>query len=283
MAANTESRSNAMAAAVSRIPAMGEGLRKGLWRLLASTELAFLYVPVIVLVVYSFNDSPIMRLPLEGFTWRWYVSAFTNEDILAALRNSAVVAFMATALSVSIGIVAALAIDRVRFPGKGVFNRVILLPIALPGIITGISLLSFFRSLDFNLSLMTVVIGHATALISITVTQVLARLQRFDRRLEEASADLGARPLDTFFSVTLPNIRSAIIGSALMTFTLSFDEIPITFFLTGRDNTLPMYMYSVMRRGITPELNAVGSVIIVVSLVILFVSVYFLSKSTRQQ
>lgn len=257
-------------------------VKSGLWKLLSGAELAFLYVPVVVLVVYSFNDNSIMRLPLEGFTLRWYISAFTNDDILAAIRNSLIVAFSATFLSLVIGVAAALSIDRVNFPGKKVFNRIILLPIALPGIITGITLLSFFRTLDLNLTLLTVILGHTTALISISVTQILASLQRFNRRLEEASADLGARPLDTFFSVTLPNIKSAIIGSALMMFTLSFDEIPITFFLTGRDNTLPMYMYSVMRRGITPELNAVGSVIIAVSIVLLFTSIYFLMRDRKK-
>ena len=262
---------------------VGKRVKSFLWNLFSCAELAFLYVPVVVLVVYSFNDNSIMRLPLEGFTLRWYISAFTNDEILAAIRNSLIVAFSATFLSVVIGVAAAMSIDRVNFPGKRIFNRLILLPIALPGIITGITLLSFFRSLDMNMTLLTVILGHTTALISISVTQILASLQRFNRRLEEASADLGARPLDTFFSVTLPNIKSAIIGSALMIFTLSFDEIPITFFLTGRDNTLPMYMYSVMRRGITPELNAVGSVIIAVSFVLLFTSIYFLTRDRKRR
>jgi spermidine/putrescine transport system permease protein len=257
-------------------------LKLGLWSVFSSAELAFLYVPVVVLIVFSFNDNSIMRLPLEGFTFRWYIAAFNNEDILVALKNSAIVAGSTTILTLFLGTAAAISIDRLSFPGKGIFNRVIMLPIALPGIITGISLLSFFRSMDMNLTLATVVIGHSVALMSVVVTQVLARLQRFNRRLEEASADLGARPLDTFFSVTLPNIRTSIIGSSLLVFTLSFDEIPITFFLTGRDNTLPMYMYSVMRRGITPELNAVGSVIIAISLVLLLTSIYFLSRGSKR-
>jgi spermidine/putrescine transport system permease protein len=117
-----------------------------------------------------------------------------------------------------------------------------------------------------------VVLGHATALIAIVLTQVYARLQRFNRRLEEASNDLGAKPWQTFMLVTLPNIRSSIIGSALLAFTLSFDEIPVTFFLTGRENTLPMYIYSTLRRGITPEINAVGSIIVVVSLGLILIS-----------
>ena len=127
-------------------------------------------------------------------------------------------------------------------------------------IITGVSILAFFSMAGVKLSLVTVIIGHGTALTAIVVTNVFARLQRFDRRIEEASADIGARPWQTFVYITLPNIRSAIIGSALIAFTLSFDEIPVTYFLTGRDNTLPMYIWSVVRRGITPEINAIGTI-----------------------
>jgi spermidine/putrescine transport system permease protein len=152
----------------------------------------------------------------------------------------------------------------------------------LPGIITGISMLNMFKLMGMNLSLETVILGHATGLISIVVTQVYARLQRFNRRIEEASGDLGARPMQTFLYVTLPNIRSAIIGSALLSFTVSFDEIPVTFFLTGRDNTLPMYIYSTLRRGITPEINAVATVIVVLSLGLIVLSVYLLRDSEKE-
>ena len=244
----------------------------------ASSVLAFLYAPIIVLVIFSFNDNRVTTLPLRGFTWKWYEKFLANADILAAIGNSFYVAGIATLLTCLIGVPAAFALDRIDFPGKTVFRRLILLPIALPGIITGISMLNFFRVIGFNLSLETVIIGHATALVAIVVTQVYARLQRFNRRLEEASADLGARPWQTFFLVTLPNIRSAIIGSALLSFTVSFDEIPVTFFLTGRDNTLPMYIYSTLRRGITPEINAVGTVIVVLSLVLIVASVYMLKS-----
>lgn len=203
--------------------------------------------------------------------------AFANEDLLRALWNSLYVAAAATLICVAFGVPAAIALDRIDFPGKTIFRRAVLLPLVLPGLITGISMLNLFRVLGLNLSLETVILGHGTALISVVVTQVFARLQRFNRRLEEASNDLGARPLQTFWYVTLPNIKTAIIGSALISFTLSFDEIPVTFFLTGRENTLPMYIYSTLRRGITPEINAIGTIIVVASLVVIFVSVLMLS------
>jgi spermidine/putrescine transport system permease protein len=247
--------------------------------LLASMALAamlFLYIPVLVLIVFSFNDNRSLTLPLRGFTLKWYEKFLNNSDMLEAIGNSLYVASVATAITIVIGTMAAFALDRVRFPGKIVFRRLILLPIALPGIITGISMLNMFKLMGINLSLETVILGHATGLVAIVVTQVYARLQRFNRRIEEASADLGARPWQTFFYVTLPNIRSAMIGSALLSFTVSFDEIPVTFFLTGRDNTLPMYIYSTLRRGITPEINAVGTIIVVLSLGLIGLSIYLL-------
>ena len=124
--------------------------------------------------------------------------------------------------------------------------------------------------------------GHGTALTAIVVTNVFARLQRFDRRIEEASADLGAKPWQTFLFVTLPNIKSALIGSSLIAFTLSLDEIPVTFFLTGRDNTLPMYIWSVIRRGITPEINAIGTIIVAVSIVLILVSVFMMYQENQK-
>ncbi|MSP82306.1 MAG: ABC transporter permease [Alphaproteobacteria bacterium] len=243
----------------------------------AAAVIGFLYLPIVVLVIFSFNDNTVTTLPLRGFTWRWYQAALANQDLLTALWNSIYVATLATLVCILFGVPAALALDRIDFPGKALFRRAVLLPLALPGLITGISMLNLFRVVGFDLSLTTVILGHGTALISVVVTQVFARLQRFNRRLEEASDDLGATPLQTFRHVTLPNIRSAIVGSALISFTLSFDEIPVTFFLTGRDNILPMYIYSTLRSGITPEINAVGAVIVVSSLIVIFFSVYLLS------
>lgn len=249
---------------------------------IAALVLAFLYLPVVVLIMFSFNDNVVTTLPLRGFTLGWYERMLANDDMLAAIGNSFYVATAATLLTLVIGVPAAFALDRAEFPGKTAFRRLVMLPLTLPGIITGISMLNLFRMLGFNLSLETVIMGHGTALTAIVVTQVYARLQRFNRHLEEASGDLGARPWQTFLMVTLPNIRSAIIGSALLSFTLSFDEIPVTFFLTGRDNTLPMYIYSTLRRGITPEINAVGTVIVVLSLGLIVLSVWLLQDSRKR-
>jgi spermidine/putrescine transport system permease protein len=235
-----------------------------------------LYLPVVVLVIFSFNDNIVTTLPLRGFTLEWYRKALSNEELLRAAFNSLYVGVAATALTLVLGTAGAFAIDRTNFPGKNVFRRLVVLPLILPGIITGISMLNLFRVLGFNLSLETVILGHATALTSVVITQVYARLLRLNRRIEEASSDLGASRWQTFLYITLPNIRSALIGSGLLCFTLSFDEIPVTFFLTGRDNTLPMYIYSTLRKGITPEINAIGTIIIVTSLVLILISISLL-------
>ena len=265
-----------------RIAQIQERIGNGLLTTVATCAMLFLYIPVLVLIIFSFNDNRSLVLPLRGFTLKWYEAFLQNSDMLEAIGNSLYVATVATAVTIVIGTIAAFALDRVAFPGKTVFRRLVLLPIALPGIITGISMLNMFKLMGINLSLETVILGHATGLISIVVTQVFARLQRFNRRIEEASSDLGAKPLQTFFYVTLPNIRSAIIGSALLSFTVSFDEIPVTFFLTGRDNTLPMYIYSTLRRGITPEIDAVGTVIVVLSLGLIVLSVYLLRGAEKE-
>lgn len=262
-------------ASLGRLKAIAK-VERFLWLLGIGLILGFLYVPIAVLVAYGFNDSRSLTWPMSGFTLSWYEKLASNGQLIDAFGNSLYVAFWATTLTLIIGVPAAIALDRVDFPGKGLFRKLILLPIALPGIVTGISMLILFRMMGFNLSLETVIIGHATALLAVVVTQVYARLQRLPDSLQEASADLGASGLQTFFLVTLPNIRTAVIGAALLAFTLSFDEIPVTFFLTGRDNTLPMYIWSTMRRGLTPEINAIGTIIVGMSIVLIVISVTLL-------
>lgn len=244
--------------------------------------MAFLYLPIAVLIIFSFNDSRTLTWPLSGFTLDWYVKLFHNDALLEALGNSFYVATCSTILTLIVGVPAAMALERYNFPGKTIFRRLLLLPIALPGIVTGISMLNMFQIFGFRLSLETVILGHATALLAVVVTQVFARLQRVPKSYGEASSDLGANGLQTFWYVTLPNIKTAIIGAGLLSFVLSFDEIPVTFFLTGRDNTLPMYIYSTMRRGVTPEINAVGTLIIVASIILIITSVLILREKNQK-
>jgi spermidine/putrescine transport system permease protein len=226
----------------------------------------FLYLPIVTLIVYSFNGSGVGGFPPRDLTLNWYRLLFADDAIWNSVFNSLLVAGAAMAISLTFGIPAALALDRANFPGKALFRRLVLLPLILPGIITGLSLLMLFREAGTNLSLLTIVLGHGTALISVATTEVFAGLQKLDRAQEEASLDLGANYWQTFWHITLPHLRLSIIGAALLIFTLSMDEIAVSFFLIGRNNTLPLEIWGRLRRGITPEINAISSIIFVFSL-----------------
>ena len=242
------------------------------WLLLyASAVFAFLYLPIAVLVLYSFNGQGVGGFPPHHLTLDWYRILFSDGGIWDAVLNSLQVALAAMAISLTFGIPAALALDRAQFPGKALFRRLVLLPLILPGIITGLSLLMLFNLTTVKLSLLTIVLGHGTALISVATTEVFAGLQKLDRAQEEASLDLGANYWQTFWRITVPNLKLPIIGAALLIFTLSMDEIAVSFFLIGRDNTLPLEIWGRLRRGITPEINAVSTIIFVFSLLTIVV------------
>ena len=248
------------------------GSTRAAWAL-GTGVLAFLYAPLAVMAVFSFNDSNYTGLPFIGFTTRWYAALFHHEQILASIGNSVYVAAGVVALGMLFGLPAAVALDRYAFPGKEAFRRIVLLPIALPGVITGVSLLLFYSAAGLKLSLNTIVLGQGTGLMCITITEVFARLQQIGRSQEEAARNLGADEIEVFWRVLLPNVRSALMGAALITFSISFDEIAVTYLLTGRSNTLPMTLWSLLRRSVTPEINAVATLVIVVSVVLVVVGV----------
>ena len=242
------------------------------WLLLhASAVFAFLYLPIAVLILYSFNGQGVGGFPPRNLTFDWYRTLFADGAIWDAVLNSLEVAAVAMAIALAFGIPAALALDRAQFPGKALFRRLVLLPLILPGIITGLSLLMLFDLTGTRLSLLTIVLGHGTALISVATTEVFAGLQKLDRAQEEASLDLGANYWQTFWRITVPNLKLPIIGAALLIFTLSMDDIAVSFFLIGRDNTLPLEIWGRLRRGITPEINAVSTIIFMFSLMTIVV------------
>jgi len=246
----------------------------------AGAVLTFLYVPLIVMAVFSFNDNTTPGLPFNGFTLAWYEKLFQNRQMLESIVNSVYVALGVVILSTLFGLPAAIALDRYDFPGKAAFRRIVLLPIVLPGVITGVSLLLFYVRLGLPLSLNTIILGQGTGLICITVTEVFARLQQLGRRQEEAAANMGANAWEIFARVTLPNISSALFGAMLITFSISFDEIAVTYLLTGRENTLPMQLWSLLRRTATPEINAVATLVLVVSIVLIAIGVWLSRRKT---
>jgi spermidine/putrescine transport system permease protein len=252
-----------------------------LTRLLWATGVAvflFIYLPLVVVIIYSFHDAAIVAWPLRLGTFRWYEALAHDRGMLEAALASFKLALLAVIIALAVGVPGAFVLDRFEFPGKMVFRRLVLLPLILPGIITGVALLTYFKFIGLSLSSgfpfvpgWPLVLGHGVALTSIVVTQVYARLQRFDRAQEEASQDLYANEWLTFWNVTLPNIRSAVLGAGLLVFTLSLDEIAVSFFLIGRQNTLPLQIWGLLRRGITPEVNAAATVIFALSVAVIVI------------
>jgi spermidine/putrescine transport system permease protein len=245
--------------------AAGPTRRAPLLTVYAVLVFAFVYLPIAVLIVYSFNRDGVGGFPPRHLTLDWYRQLFADAAIWDAVVNSLSVAAGSVALSLTLGLLAALALDRANFPCKALFRRLVVLPLILPGIITGLSLLMFAVFAGTPLSLFTVFLGHGTALISVATTELFAGLQKMDRAQEEASLDLGATPWQTFWRITLPNLKLSLIAAGLLIFTLSMDEIAVTFFLIGRDNTLPLEIWGRLRRGITPEINAISTLIFTVS------------------
>jgi spermidine/putrescine transport system permease protein len=244
----------------------------------AGLAYGFLYLPIVVLVIYSFNRDGVGGFPPQHWTLDWYRTLFADSAMWTAVGNSAIVAVSTVVLSMLIGFPAAYALDRYSFPGKGAFQRLVLLPLIVPGVITGISLLLLTVSSGFHLSLVTVILGHSTALTAVATTEILAGLAKLDRSLEEASADLGASRLQTLVRIILPGLRTSLLGTALLIFTLSMDEIAVTFFLIGRENTLPLEIWSRLRRGATPEMNAIATLIFLFSVITIFLSQWLITR-----
>lgn len=242
---------------------------------------AFLYLPIVVLVVYSFSGSGVGGFPPSSWTLDWYRQLFGDGALWDSVLNSLIVAGVAVVIALGLGLPAALALDRANFPGKALFRRLVLLPLILPGIITGLSLLMLFVAAGQKLSLVTVTLGHGTALISVATTEIFAGLQKLERAQEEASLDLGAGPWATFWRITLPNLRVSLLAAGLLIFTLSLDEIAVSFFLIGRDNTLPLEIWSRLRRGITPEINAISTLMLLFSILTILIWYRLRTRSQR--
>lgn len=240
--------------------------------ILAVCGFLFLYLPVVVVVMYSFNTDAISSFPMSGLTLKWYKAMFANTDLIKSLRNSLIVAFIGTGLAILIGVPGAYGMYKLKFPGKKALEKMVILPMMLPGIITGITILSFLQLVGVVQGAFAVVLGHTTFLLGTVLPQVYTRLRQLDRNLLEASQDLGAGGVQTFFHVILPNIKTSVFGAALLSITLSLDEIPVTFFLNGVFTTLPIKIYGMTRNGFTPEINAICSLILLASVAAVIIS-----------
>jgi len=232
--------------------------------------LAFIYVPLIVIGIYAFNSSKILKWPPPGLTTEWFSKAFESETVREALLTSVEAGLVAMTIAIVLGTLAALAVGRFSFFGRETVSFLVILPIALPGIVTGVALSNTFTQvLGISLSLMTVIVGHATFCIVVVYNNVIARLRRMSGSFEEASADLGADPWQTFRLVTFPNMRSALGAGALLAFALSFDEIIVTTFTIGAgEETLPIWIFrNLFRPNQLPIVDAVAVIVILISIV----------------
>ncbi|EJQ40626.1 hypothetical protein IEC_00508 [Bacillus toyonensis] len=240
--------------------------------------LLFLYFPMMVLMVYSFNDSRI-NAEWEGFTFHWYTDLFQKQDVIDAFVNSMTIAVITTVVTTILGMFFAIALHRYKYRFEGAINGLVYLPILIPDILMGLSLLILFSQLGMELGQTTIIIAHITFSISFVVVILAARLSSMGRDLEEAANDLGATPWQTFRHVTFPAIAPGVVSAALLTFTLSIDDFVISFFVSGPGSTtLPLYIYSMVKRGVSPEINALSTILIVVIVGLMVLSEIFRNK-----
>lgn len=231
----------------------------------------FLYAPILILIIFSFNSS---RYAIwEGFTLDWYRLLLKDKLILGALKNSVIVAIAATIVATIIGTLAALGMQRFQFRGKQGIDALFYLPVIVPEIVMAASLVIFFGFIQFHLSMTTVILAHIAFCMSYVIIVVRARLEGFDRTLEEAAMDLGANEFQTFFKITLPLIMPGILSGALLAFTLSIDDYIITSFVAGvGSTTLPLQIYSMVKTKVTPEINAVSTLLLIPTILLIIMA-----------
>jgi len=244
--------------------------RRKPWLLSASVaNLAFLYAPILVLIVFSFNASR-LSATWQGFTLEWYRLLLEDEALRLSVQNSLLVGLISTMLATALGLCAAVGLERSSFRGRRAVEGAMMLPLVIPEIMMGISLMLFFLLVDLPLGLVTVTIGHAAFNLPIVLVIVRARLRKLDPSLEEAARDLGATRGQAFRCVTLPLLMPAILGSILLAFTISLDDFIVTFFTAGPGSTtLPLYVYSMVKASVTPVINALSAILVLISMALI--------------
>lgn len=258
---------------------VGSRLARVLLRIWVGLVLLFLFVPIGIVIVYAFNKSNVQSWPLSGLSTKWFSLAWHDDQVRSALWLSVKAGFLAMLIALVLGSMAAFGVHRYKFFGRETISFLVVLPLALPGIITGIALNSAFTFAGVNLSLLTIVIGHATFCIVVVYNNVLARLRRTSGSYLEASMDLGARPVQTFRFITLPNLATALVSGALLAFALSFDEVVVTTFTAGAQNTLPLWVFGAIRLGQhLPEVNVVVMVVLIVTILPVAISARLMGR-----
>jgi spermidine/putrescine transport system permease protein len=244
---------------------------------------AFLFLPIGVLVFFSFNQAR-SGTDFTGFSTKWYTALIHNHDALQAFRNTLKVAISATVVATILGTLASFALTRFKFRGRSAYSTLIFVSLVMPEVVMGISLLAFYANIaHFKLGLTTVILAHVTFCIAFVVVVVNARLASFDNRLVEAAADLGATPLQSFLRVVLPLAAPGIAAGAMLAFTISLDDVVITFFTSGPGSTtLPLYIFSSLRIGVSPSINALSTFVLAFSLILLAIGGLFSARSAKR-
>lgn len=244
-------------------------MKKILKNLLVILIFAFLYLPIIILIVYSFNSSK-MNILFEGFTLNWYKTLFSNVDLIDAFKNTLLVAFTSTLVSTIIGTISAVALSKYNFKGKNLINGLIYVPIVIPEIVLGIALLSIYTLMKLDLGIFTIMLSHIAFSIPFVIVSVRSSIDYQTKSCEEAARDLGASEFTIFRKITIPIIMPGVVSGALLAFTLSLDDVVISYFTSGPgSNTLPLYIYSLIKTGITPSVNALTTIMLLITFIIL--------------
>ncbi len=235
----------------------------------------FMYAPLLVLIVFSLTPTE-YGVSGEGFTLKWYRAVFDNKNIQDALKVSLIIAIPTVLISTAIGTITAFTLYRYRFLGRALYQGALYIPLVMPDLVIGISLLLFYTSIKLDLGILTILLAHISFSIPLTTLVIIARMQRIDRTLEDAAMDLGADEWTTMWKVTLPLLMPGILAAALLTFPWSFNDFVITFFVSGvGSSTLPLRVFSMIRLGVSPMVNALGTLIVVVPLIIVIIGTYF--------
>ncbi|MDF2844230.1 MAG: Ornithine carbamoyltransferase [Herbinix sp.] len=227
---------------------------------------AFLYLPIAIVILFSFNTSK-RNIVFEGFTFEWYAKLFQNDGLLQAYGNTLIVGFSSTIVATIVGTLASYGMSKYKFKGKGIIDTLLYIPVVIPEIVLGISLLAIFNLSKIPMGIPSLIIAHATFCIPFVVFTVNARFAGFDKSIEEAAMDLGAGRVKTFLTVTLPNIMPGVVSGAFLSFTLSIDDIIISFFTTGPgSNTYPLKVMELTKTGITPDVYALSTIVLVITI-----------------
>ncbi len=232
----------------------------------------FLFLPIAIVVLFSFNTSK-RNIVFEGFTFEWYSKLFQNDALLQAYGNTLIVGLSSTIIATVVGTLASYGMSKYKFKGKGIIDTLLYIPVVIPEIVLGISLLAIFNLSQIPMGILTLIIAHATFSIPFVVFTVNARFAGFDRSVEEAAMDLGAGRIKTFFTVTLPIVMPGVISGAFLAFTLSIDDIIISFFTTGPgSNTFPLKVMELTKTGVTPDVYALSTIILVITITLVVIS-----------